>query len=191
VLLPASPSLWPVCAAAPALGLIGLAGGWPALAGWSRSPWRRAMLGATGWLWTVLIGVLTGHTLYLRRPHAVAPAGTWVGSVTHAVTHGLEPLGRSGVLAPAVVWALAAVLVPYLTHGRSLVLDALGVILWAAALTALTGPAILAVAPGATGVDAPSAVAGAIAAAVLALVPNVTRQMRGSARARSFGDGVP
>jgi hypothetical protein len=83
------------------------------------------------------------------------------------------------------------VLVPYLTHGRSLVLDALRVILWAAALTALIGPAILAVAPGATGVNAPSAVAGAIAAAALALVPTVTRQMSGRARARSFGDGVP
>ena len=191
VLLPASPSLWPVAAAAPALGLIGLAGGWPALAGWARSPWRRAMLGATGWLWTSVIGVLTGHALYLPRPHAVAPAGTWVGSVTGAVEHGLEPLGRCGVLAPAVVWALAAALVPYLTHGRALWLDALRVILWAAALAAATGPVILAVRPGTTGVSAPSAIAGAVAAALLALAPVLVRQMRTTLRARSLGGGLP
>jgi eukaryotic-like serine/threonine-protein kinase len=191
VLLPASPSLWPVAAAAPALGLIGLAGGWPALAGWSRSPWRRAMLGATGWLWTVLIGVLTGRTLYLPRPHRVAPAGAWIGSVSGAVTHGLEPLARSGILAPALLWAAGALLLPSLVHGRSLALDALRVILWAAALVAATGPVIRFVSPGARDVSAPSAIAGAVAAAVLALAPVVLRQMRTTARARSFGAGVP
>ena len=194
VLLPASPSLWPVAAAAPALGLIGLAGAWPALAGWSRSPWRRAMLGATGWLWTAVIGLLTGRTLYLPRPRGVAPAGTWVGSVSGAAQHGLDPLIRSGVLAPAALWAAAALLVPYLTGSRSPALDALRVIVWAAVLTVAIAPVITAVTgPGArsAGLSAPVAIGGATAAALLALAPAVARRMRMGLRARSFGGGVP
>ena len=51
-LVPRRGTAWPLAAGAPALGLVGLAGAWPALAGraWGNA-WRRAVLALTGWVW--------------------------------------------------------------------------------------------------------------------------------------------
>ena len=43
-LMPLDAPLWPLSAAAPALGALGLAGAWPAFAGFAGSAWRRAAL---------------------------------------------------------------------------------------------------------------------------------------------------
>ena len=44
----------------------------------------------------------------------------------------LSPIFSSGVLAAAPVWALAAVVLPWLVRGRSLPLDLVLVTIWAA-----------------------------------------------------------
>ena len=191
LLLPAAATLWSVSAVAVALGLVGLAGGWPALAGYARSPWRRGMLGATGWLWLALAGPLTGRALYLPRPAGIAARRAWSGSVTHAVEHVLGPLVHSGVLAPAIVWAVAAILAPWMVGRRSPVLDVIRVILWSTALAGATELAVTAVHGSDRVAAAPTAVAGAVAAGVLALAPLAVDRGRRAVTAPSFRGQVP
>jgi serine/threonine protein kinase len=111
VLLVRRPAVrWLALALAPALGLAGLAGAFPALAG-QAARWRsRALLGALGYWWLCLAELSDGHAL---------------GSL-------LSP----ALLLGAAVWATAAAILPWVVRGRSAVLDALAAILWATALAA-------------------------------------------------------
>ncbi|HEX3834639.1 MAG TPA: serine/threonine-protein kinase [Solirubrobacteraceae bacterium] len=173
LLLPARPSAWPLSAAAPALGLIGLAGAWPALASRAPGTVQRMALGAIGWLWLLLAGVVLGpaHVVYLPHVPGVPPPAAWIGSLSQTTGHLLPALVKTGVLAPAAVWALAAVTVPWLVRGRSLVLDAARVVGWAALVVGATSAAVAAV----HGTDAvgaaPTAVLGAAVCAAVALAP--------------------
>jgi hypothetical protein len=187
VLLPARPSAWPLSAAAPALGLIGLAGAWPALAARAPGTVQRAALGAIGWVWLLLADAVLGpaHVLYLPHVPGVPPPAVWIGSLSQTTDHLLPALVKSGVLAPAVVWALAAVTAPWLVRGRSLVLDAVRVVAWAALVVSATSAAVAA----GHGTDvvgaAPTAVLGAAVCAVVALVP------RGADGWRRAGNSLP
>jgi serine/threonine protein kinase len=101
---------WLTAALAPALGLAGLAGAFPALAG-QATRWRsRALLGALGFWWLCLAELPDGHAL-------------------------VSLLGLA-LLLGAAVWATAAAILPWVVRGRSAVLDALAAILWATALAA-------------------------------------------------------
>jgi eukaryotic-like serine/threonine-protein kinase len=177
VLLPTRPTLWPVAAGAPALGLIGvagLAGAWPALAGRAATVWRRAALGALGWVWLLLAAPLAGTSLYL--PLSADPSG-WPRSLHQAAQGVIGATLKSGALAPMLVWALAAVVLPWLVRGRDLRLEAALAVLWAAILTG--GISLAERAVHGTGVGAPPGVAvGAVAAAGLALVPVIWRRLR-------------
>jgi hypothetical protein len=191
VLLPAGATLWPLAAVAPALGYLSLAGAWPALAGCARSPWRRMMLGALGWLWLCVAAPLAGRPLYEPRPLASLDRHAWTGSVTQAVDHVLSPLVHTGVLAGAVPWAAAAILAPWAVRRRSPLLDALRAIVWAALLTSAV-PLAIAAAGGGTGVHgAPSAIEGAAAATVLVLAPLALDRGRRALRASRFPGQVP
>ena len=95
VTMPVSPTAWPLAAGAPALGLVGpagLAGAWPALAGLARTPWRRAALAVSGWLWLLAagaVGALHGrfrHGLYVPKPRGPG-RGTWSDSLGETVHH--------------------------------------------------------------------------------------------------------
>jgi eukaryotic-like serine/threonine-protein kinase len=188
VLLPASGTLWAVSAVAPALGLVGLAGAWPALAGWAHRPWRRMMLGATGWLWLALAGPLAGRALYEPRPHGTAPPLQWRGSITQVADHVLSPLVHSGQLAGAVVWAGAAILVPWVVRRRRPLVDVVRAVIWAAALMIATPVAVTALARATHGPhagSASSALAGAVAAAALALAPLAVVQSHRALRRES------
>jgi tRNA A-37 threonylcarbamoyl transferase component Bud32 len=174
LLLPASGTLWAVSVVAPALGMVGLAGAWPALAGWAHRPWRRMMLGATGWLWLALAAPLMGRALYEPRPRGTAPSAAWRDSIPRVVEHVLAPLVHSGQLAGAIVWGAAAILVPWIVVRRNPLLDGVRAVLWSVALVIATPAAVAALgrvahAPHPPG--APSALAGALAAAALALAP--------------------
>ena len=81
----------------------------------------------------------------------------------------LGPLVTSPALAPAVVWAVFAVVLPLLVRGRFLVLDAIAAGGWAAAFAAvLAGMSDLMAAS--TVLDQPrGAIAGALTAAVVAV----------------------
>jgi hypothetical protein len=172
VLSPAAPTTWPLSAAAPALGLVGLAGAWPAVAARAATPWRRATLGAIGWIWLLLASAIVGKALYLPLVPGVAPPHDWMSSLTTTIDHLLRPDLAAGVLAPAMVWALAALTLPWLVRGRSLVLDVVRVIVWAAVTVSATGAAITAIhhaGPPGDWVSAPRVLLGAAACAVIAL----------------------
>jgi serine/threonine protein kinase len=171
LLLIPRPTAWPLAAAAPALGLIGLAGAWPALAARASTVWRRAALGAVGWIWLLVAAPIADRVLYLPQPPGTRPPAQWSGSVSGAIHHVLTPALSSGALAPVLVWALAAAVLPWLVLGRSLALDFVRVVIWAAVLVSATSAAIAAVHSSDAVHAAPSAVIGAIVAGVLVLVP--------------------
>ncbi|MGZ4293410.1 MAG: protein kinase domain-containing protein [Solirubrobacteraceae bacterium] len=183
VVSPAAPTTWSLSAGAPALGLIGLAGAWPAVAARAGHLWTRAALGAIGWVWLLLGAAIAGKALYLPRVPGIAltpPSQDWMSSPSATVTHLLNPLVSSGVLAPAAVWALASVTLPWLIRRRSLLLDALRVLAWAAIVVSCTGAAIAAV-HGSDAIGAPpSALIGAAAAAAVALAPSLLEMWRGA-----------
>jgi eukaryotic-like serine/threonine-protein kinase len=127
-----TPAAAPLPAAAPALGLAGLAPVYPALAGLAHPAGARAILGAAGYLWLAAFEVIGDRTL-MFGPEITAPDG-WRESAGAAFSDVLIPLVDGSVLAAAGVWALAAVALPILVRGRTPVLDAIGALIWAAAL---------------------------------------------------------
>ncbi len=196
LLNPAAPTTWPLGAAAPGLGLVGAAGAWPAVAARAATPWRRATLGAIGWIWLLLASAIVGKALYLPLVPGVAPPHVWMSSLTTTIDHLLRPDLAAGVLAPALVWALAALTLPWLVRGRSLVLDVVRVVVWAAATVSGTGAAITAVhhaGPPGDWVSAPRVLLGAAACAVIALAggPWFPGTWRGALRSTGSQPRVP
>jgi serine/threonine protein kinase len=172
LLLARRPTAWPLAAAAPALGMLGLAGAWPALAARAATPWRRAALGAAGWVWLLLAAPIAGRGLYLAREPGVSPPGVWSGSAYNLVHDVLIPLLRSGALVPAAAWALAAVVLPWLVLGRSPVLDFVRVVVWSVALASATEVALAAAHGSGAVPPASTALLGAAAGVVVALAPS-------------------
>jgi serine/threonine protein kinase len=189
VLLPRDGTAWPVAIGAPALGLVGLAGAWPALAARAGSAWRRAALGATGWLWLALATPLTGSSLYLI-PHGTPPLSVWSPSAYDAVHHVLSPLLTGGVLAAALVWAGAAVVLPWLVARRSLALDAARVLAWTV-IVVLCSEASLRLGSGARLAAPDTAILGAVAAALVALGPSILAAWRPQPRSEVRRAGLP
>jgi eukaryotic-like serine/threonine-protein kinase len=144
---------WSLPAAAPLLGLVGLAGAYPAIAGAVRGAWARAALGAAGLWWLLLAEPL------LARDLAFGTAPGDAGDV-------LETLLSDGALLLGPVWAVAALVLPWLVRGRSLAIDVVAATTWAAGLGAATG----AVAQSASLGEPRGLVAGAVAAGALALI---------------------
>jgi eukaryotic-like serine/threonine-protein kinase len=130
---------WLTAGLAPLLGLVGLAGAYPALAGQASSWSRRALLGALGYWWLtlaepLLAGGSGGARLWLG-PVAGTPARVvWEGSLDSAATHVIGPALSAGVLFGMLLWAAAAVLLPWLVRGSSAILDTIAAVVWSAAL---------------------------------------------------------
>jgi hypothetical protein len=156
---------WSIPALAPLLGFASLAGAYPALAGRARGPLTRAALGALGAWWTLLAASLANKALLIEVPAAPADADRALDDV-------LAPLLSDGALLFALLWALAALLLPWLVRGRWLALDLVAASIWAAALgagSAAIGESI--------GVAEPRGlIAGAVVAGVLAVaIPHLRR----------------
>jgi hypothetical protein len=147
---------------APALGLAGLAGAFPAVAGAARGPWTRAALGAAGLWWLLLAEPLVGRELLLGTQPA--PAGEV-----------LREIVASGAVLLAAVWAAAALVLPWLVPGRRLAVDVAGAAAWSAGTAAATA----AVAQRAGLGEPPGLVAGAALAGVAAVL---ARRIRAPAR---------
>jgi hypothetical protein len=143
--------VWSVPAAAPLLGLAGLAGAFPALAGAARRAWTRAALGAAGVWWLLLAEPLLHRDLAL---------GTPAGDLPDPIALTLAPL-----------WALAALVMPWLVAGRALALDVIGAAVWAAALAAGTAT----VADSADLAEPRGLAAGAVLAGALAFLAGRAR----------------
>jgi hypothetical protein len=178
LLVPLSGTAWPLSAGAPALGLLGIGGAWPALAARLPRTWRRAALGACGWVWLLLASPLAGHGLYLRLdPGTPAPAA-WTGSLSVTVDQVLRPLLGSGALAGALVWAAGAVVLPWLLRARSVPVRIALVCGWSAALVSATETAISLPHPEQALLGGRAALLGGVAAAVFALLPTALRAAR-------------
>jgi len=159
---------WALPVAAPLLGLAALACAFPALAGRARGAWQRAALGAAGLWWVLLAEALLDRRLLAGSP---PPAG-WERDAGRALDGVLWPPLTSGLVAIAAVWALAALVLPWLVRGRSAAADFVAASAWAAGLGAGTGAvAEWAGAAAPRGLAAGAVAAGALALAVPRLLP--------------------
>jgi len=129
---------WLVCALAPILGLAGLAGAFPAVAG-QGSRWReRAVHGALGYWWLLLAEPLLERRLWLGLPAGAPARGAWEGSIATTASHVIGPALSLGTLFGALLWGCAAAALPWLVRGRSAPLDVIAAVVWWAALVAAT-----------------------------------------------------
>ena len=141
ILLPRRSGLgWLTAALAPALGTVGLAGAFPALAGQRARLVERAALAALGYWWLILAAPLLDRSLWLGVPAGTPARAVWEGSLSSAATHVIGPSLGLGVLYGAAVWAAAAALLPWIVRGRSAVLDALAASAWSLALLLACAP---------------------------------------------------
>ncbi len=175
---PSGEPLWPVAGSAPLLAVIGLGGAWPAIAARASSARTRAVLGMVGWLWLALGSPLADRVLYVLPPTGSLQPGLWSTSAYEAAHRVLGGLVSSGALAPAPLWALAAVMLPKLVSRRSLLLDAGRVAVWSLALLVGTELAIRLAHFGGGSAALHGEVIGAIAAALIALAPSALESWR-------------
>jgi hypothetical protein len=138
LLLPADGRSWSLPAAAPLLGLAGVAGVYPVLA--ARAPWlgARAALGALGAWWLLLAETLLERTLVYGPAVGTPARAHFDGGLSVAADEVVGPVLTSGALGLAVVWGAAAVVLPWVVRGRSLAADAVAATAWAAATCAAT-----------------------------------------------------
>jgi hypothetical protein len=165
---------WLACVLAPALGVVGLAGAFPAIAG--QAPrWRmRAALGALGYWWLALAEPLLERRLWLGPASGTAPRTAWEGSLDGAAVHAIGPLLGVGLLLGATLWACGAALLPLIVRGRNAALDAVAAIVWSALLVAAaplldSGLAAHAAHPSPRGAILGGVLGGAVAVAARAL----------------------
>jgi len=166
---------WLACVLAPALGAVGLAGAFPAVAG-QASRWRdRAALAALWYWWLVLAQPLLGRRLWLASPAGTPPRSAWEGSLSLTATHVIAPQLILGVLLGALLWAAGAVALPWIVRGRRAVIDVVAVTTWSAGMAAAApaldaGLSAQAVHPSPRGV-----VLGAILGAMIAVAARALR----------------
>jgi len=166
---------WLACALAPLLGAAGIAGAYPAIAGQARRWSVRAALGALGYWWLMLAEPLLAHRLWLG-PHAgTPPRASWEGSLDSGAIHVVGPLLGAGLVFGALLWALAAAVLPWIVRGRNAALDIVAATAWAAALV-VAEPLLDAGATAAGAhVQPRGAVLGGVLAGVLAVAARAVR----------------
>jgi len=166
---------WSAPAIAPLLGAATLAGAFPALAGQARDWRRRFALAALGYWWLSLAEAVAHARLYLGAPASASPVDRWSNAPGVAVTHVVAPLLTSGALALAGVWAVGAVVLPWVVRGRSLTADLLLGGAWAFGLA--TGASALAAA-----ISLPEPRGNAVAAVAAGGLAVALRTLRGPDR---------
>jgi hypothetical protein len=121
LLMPGAPWMWSLPGLAPLLGLIGVAAAFPALAARAggSSPWRRAALGALGYWWLAATEALTGRRLLFGLTAGAHSRGSWDGSLGGVLKHVIGPLCTADRLAPALLWGVSAVILPWILRGSS------------------------------------------------------------------------
>ncbi len=169
-----------VAALAPMLGLVGLAGAYPALAGQAGSARRRALLGAVGYWWLVLatpLLVAGAHRgrLWLAPASARPPRAAWEAGLDSAAVHVLAPMLTLGLLLGGALWALGATVLPWIVRGRSAAVDVVAAVVWSALLCA-AAPALDAGLPlGAAATLPRGAVLGALLGGLFAIAARALR----------------
>jgi serine/threonine protein kinase len=190
LLLPRAGTAWSVPALAPLLGTIAIAPAFVAVAGLARTPARRAGLGAAGYLWLAGAEALTGDPLLFGAPPAVPGPAAWEGSLPTALTEAVLPFLSTPALLPALAWGLFAALLPLAVRGRSLKLDLVRGLVWAAGLIAVLLTLGDLLASGGAGLDTRGAELGPLVG--LALAVGVTTLRSGARESpRDRGDWPP
>jgi len=138
LLLRADGRAWALPAAAPLLGLAGLAGAYPALAGSAPRWTSRVVLGALGAWWIVLAEPLLERALVLGPAPGTASRDSFDGAVGITAGDVIAPAMSSGALLLAVLWGAAALVLPWLVRGRSIGVDVVTATAWAAGTAAAT-----------------------------------------------------
>jgi len=174
VLLRGATLAWSVPAAAPLLGLAGLAGAFPALAGSARRATTRVALGALGVWWALLAEPLLGRTLLFGAAEGTPPRARWDGAPGLAAADVVAPLVSSGALLLALVWAAGALVLPWLVRGRSLSFDVVMATTWAAGLAGATAS----IGEGLLGAQPRGLVLGAVVCGVLAVALTWAEMLR-------------
>jgi hypothetical protein len=124
---------WSAPGLAPALGLIGLAAAFPAVAARAgKSWWQRAVIAAAGYLWLIAASALAGRDLFWL-PAKPAAAHVWLSGPDAMFNQVVVPLLHARGVAGALVWAVAAALAPLLATRRWPTFDLLLAIGWGAA----------------------------------------------------------
>jgi tRNA A-37 threonylcarbamoyl transferase component Bud32 len=180
LLLASDPWLWSVPALAPVLGALGVAAAFPGIAARAGgvSAWRRAALGAVGYWWVALTEELVGKRFLFGVAPGSQPRASWQASVPGAFSHALAPLCSPGRLAPALLWAAAALVLPWLLRETLLAARILAATAWAGGLIL----ASVALAHH-LGAPRPPLPLGAAALACLVALSFRQRRMRAPARA--------
>jgi hypothetical protein len=166
---------WLACVLAPALGLLGLAAAFPAIAGQARRWRERAALGALGYWWLTLAEPLLARTLWLGPPPATPARPVWEGSLDSSAVHVIGPTLSLGVLFGALLWALGAAVLPWLVRGHGPGLDVAAAVIWSAALIAAVPLLDSGLGASATHQSPRGAVLGAVLAAALAVAARALR----------------
>ena len=127
---------WLAAALAPVLGLAGLAGAFPAFAG-QRSTWRsRAALALLGFWWLALAEPLLARHLWLGPPAGLPPRVVWEASFDTTSKEVVGPMLTVELAVGALVWAIAAMILPWIVRGRNAALDVIAAVAWTVALLA-------------------------------------------------------
>jgi eukaryotic-like serine/threonine-protein kinase len=129
---------WLAAALAPLLGLAGLAGAFPAIAGQASSLRNRAAIAALGYWWLILAEALFARNLWLGEPPGLPARSAWEASLSSTATHVVAPALSLGVLLGAVLWAVGAAILPFVVRGRRAAFDVVGVTVWSAAMASAT-----------------------------------------------------
>jgi hypothetical protein len=168
-LLPRAGLLWSVPVLAPLLGTVALAPAFVGVAALAPTAWRRAGLAIAGFWWLVLGEAITGKALLFGSPDGTLPRSDWEGSISAAVSDVLQPLATTPALAPLVVWAAFALVLPLVVRGRWLAVDLVGAGLWVVGLVVASMALGDALAADVARDSARGALAGSLLAAIVAL----------------------
>jgi hypothetical protein len=166
---------WLACALAPVLGLAGLAGAFPALAG-QASRWRdRALRGAIGYWWLVLAEPLLDRRLWLGQASGTPARSVWESSIGSTATHVIAPDLSLGVLCGALLWACGSLVLPWIARGRNAALDVIAVVAWSALIVAAAPALDAGLSAGSSHPDPRGAVLGAILGGLIAVSARALR----------------
>ncbi len=190
--MPANGRAWTLPCGAILLGMIALAGIWPAVLGRSRLRSReRAAIAAVGYIWLAAATAFTGGTLYARVHPSFPLAAVWTGSPEVTLHDVVIVMLDSGVLGGAAVWALAAALAPVLVRGRSLLRDVPLATIWTAGTLIATELSARLLAAGGLGPAPRGAALGAVLGGTILIAPAMLRRGHVAGRSRIVSHRVP
>ena len=117
---------------------------------------------------------LLGRTLLFGTAEGTPPRAGWDGPAGLAAGQVVVPLATSGAAALAAVWAVGALVLPWVVRGRFLAFDIVAATTWAAGLAA----AGVSVGQAVSGSSPRGVLAGALAAGALSVVLRWTERLR-------------